>query len=56
MESKSIHIGVNVILKKDDKILLGKRINIAGHGMWGVPGGHLEPGESITDGAKRESC
>jgi 8-oxo-dGTP diphosphatase len=47
-------IGVNALLIQDGKILLGKRFKIYGDGTWGVPGGKLDYGESLTDGAKRE--
>ncbi len=40
-------IGVGVIIKNDGKILLGKRIGSHGAGTWGLPGGHLEPGEEV---------
>jgi len=47
-------IGVAVIVVKENKILLGKRLNSHGSGTWALPGGHLEYGESIEDCAKRE--
>ena len=44
-----------VLVKCGDKILLCKR-NSKGlyPGMWSLPGGHLEKGESTMDCAKRE--
>ncbi|MFF4499932.1 NUDIX domain-containing protein [Streptomyces sp. NPDC001401] len=30
------------------------RSNVFGHGTWGLPGGHLEVGESLTGAACRE--
>jgi 8-oxo-dGTP diphosphatase len=47
-------IGVAVIVMKNGKVLLGKRINSHGSGTWAFPGGHLEFNESIEDCAKRE--
>lgn len=47
-------VGVGAIVKKDGKVLLGKRINTHGEGAWCFPGGHLEYFESIFDCAKRE--
>ncbi len=47
-------VGVAVIIIKDKKVLLGKRINSLGAGTWALPGGHLEFNESIEDCAKRE--
>lgn len=47
-------IGVGVIIKKDGKVLTGKRKNAHGNGGWSFPGGHLEMWESVEDCAKRE--
>jgi 8-oxo-dGTP diphosphatase len=47
-------VGVAVIVVKDSKVLLGKRMNSHGSGTWQFPGGHLEFGEPIKDCAKRE--
>lgn len=54
MSEQTIKVGVAVVVKRDGKILLGKRLNVAGSGSWGLPGGHLEYGESLTAAAKRE--
>lgn len=54
MNDKKIKIGCEVFLKKDNSILLGKRRNCYGEGTWGLPGGHLEYGESVIDCIKRE--
>lgn len=54
MAKKSIGVGVVVVVKNGDKILLGKRLVRVGFGQWGLPGGHLEYGESIAAGARRE--
>jgi len=48
------HVGINIFVIKNDKILLGKRKGIFGAGTWGLPGGHLEPDESMKDAARRE--
>jgi len=47
-------IGVGVIVKRGNKILLGKRKGAHGEGTWCFPGGHLEFKERIGDCAKRE--
>ena len=53
MEKRPL-IGVAAIVIKDNKVLLGKRINSHGAGTWQFPGGHLEFNESIESCAKRE--
>ncbi len=49
-----INIGCNGLIIKDNKLLLGLRKNCYGAGTYGLPGGHLEYGEKLVDGAKRE--
>lgn len=47
-------VGVAIIVKKDDKILLGYRKSELGKNTWGLPGGKLEFGEELIDCAIRE--
>lgn len=47
-------VGVNVLVIRDGKILLGKRKSSYHDGEWGVPGGHLEEGERMLECAERE--
>ena len=47
-------IGVGVCLIKDNKVLMGKRLNSHGQGQWAFPGGHLEFGETLLECAQRE--
>jgi len=53
-DKKRPRVGVGVIVIKDDKILLGKRLGSHGEGSWSFPGGHLEFGENVIDCALRE--
>ncbi len=47
-------VGVAVIVRRENHILLGKRKNSHGKGTWAFPGGHLEYGENIKQCAVRE--
>ncbi|VAV93957.1 hypothetical protein MNBD_ALPHA08-1485 [hydrothermal vent metagenome] len=46
--------GVSMCVVKDDKVLLAKRANPNGYGLWSFPGGHVEQGEALRDAALRE--
>ena len=46
--------GVSMCVVKDDKVLLAKRGNPNGYGLWSFPGGHVEHGEALRDAALRE--
>ncbi len=54
MQEKIPKVGVGAIIKKGNKILLGKRMGSHGAGTWALPGGHLEFGETSFTCAKRE--
>jgi len=43
-----------IIIDDADRILLIKRGHPPGMGLWSIPGGRLEPGESDADGVRRE--
>ena len=47
-------VGVGVIVKRGDQVLLLRRRNTHGSGTWSVPGGHLDFGESPEQCASRE--
>jgi 8-oxo-dGTP diphosphatase len=47
-------IGIQVVIEKNSHILLGLRKKLYGFNTWGLPGGHLEFGESFEDAAIRE--
>lgn len=48
-------VGVGLIIRREGKVLLGKRINSHGAETWSPPGGHLEFMETIKDCAVREA-
>ncbi len=54
MVDRRPHLGVAVIIRKGNTILLGKRKNAHGEGTWATPGGHLEFGETFEQCAIRE--
>ncbi|MFB9621699.1 NUDIX hydrolase [Nonomuraea helvata] len=43
-----------IIFDASDRLLLVKRGRPPGVGLWSIPGGRLEPGESDADGLRRE--
>jgi len=49
-----IHVASLAILSKGDKVLLGKRLAGPKTGYYGLPGGHIEFGETNLDACKRE--
>ncbi|GAG21515.1 unnamed protein product [marine sediment metagenome] len=53
--SKRPAIGVGIIIKRDEEVLLLKRKYVHGDGSWSTPGGHLEFGESPEECAIREA-
>ena len=48
------HVGINIFVVKNKRLLLGERKNIYGAGAWGLPGGHLETDEAMEKAAARE--
>lgn len=45
---------VGGVLKKDNKYLLVQEAQEKCRGKWNIPAGHLDPNETIFEGAKRE--
>lgn len=54
MDGLYTKVAVEIIVTKDKKILLGKRLVKVGYGEWALPAGHLEYGEHIEAAARRE--
>ena len=46
---------VGTVIEKDGKYLLVQEAQASCRGKWNLPAGHLDPRESIFDGAKREA-
>lgn len=49
-----VRVGVQAVIRDGDHVLLGLRAGGFGRGTWGLPGGHIEPGETILAAAARE--
>ncbi len=49
------HIGVGIMLIRDNHLLLVKRKYNPDAGYWSIPGGHLDLGEKIQKAAEREA-
>ena len=50
-----VRVGVGVLIWKDEKILMMRRLGSHGQGTWSAPGGHLEFGEDPFECARRET-
>ncbi|MEM2321289.1 MAG: NUDIX hydrolase [Candidatus Bathyarchaeia archaeon] len=47
-------VGVGAVVHANGRFLLIRRANEPGKGLWSIPGGLVEVGESIRDAVKRE--
>ena len=47
-------VGVGALVLRGDRILLIKRAAPPSRGLWSIPGGHVELGESVLETAVRE--
>ncbi len=54
MNQQVPRVGIGIFVFKEGKFIMGCRKGAHGEGTWSVPGGHLEFGETIIEGAKRE--
>lgn len=48
-------VGVGVVVVRDGAILLVQRGKQPGYGLWAVPGGRVELGETAREAARREA-
>lgn len=49
-----MQIVAGCVLEKDSKYLLVQEKKSKAYGLWGLPAGHVEPGETIEQAAVRE--
>ena len=45
--------GVAAVVWRDGRLLIGLRAGVHGRGTWGLPGGRMDPGETIDQTAVR---
>ena len=48
-------VAVGAVVFKKDKVLLVKRDNPPGKGLWAIPGGRVRLGETLQEAAERET-
>ena len=50
-------IAAHLLVMRGDELLFGRRVNTGfSDGMWHLPAGHLDAGESVTAAAIREAA
>ncbi len=54
MPPSRVQVGVSAMVVRDGRLLLVLRARGVAAGTWSIPGGHLEPGERITEAIARE--
>jgi 8-oxo-dGTP diphosphatase len=55
MENRMPMVGVGIIIRRGEQVLLLHRHHAHGAGTWSPPGGHLEFGETPEECARRET-
>ncbi|MFF2658176.1 NUDIX domain-containing protein [Kitasatospora sp. NPDC058032] len=55
-EPPALVVGVHLVLLDENTVLLGRRHNTAyANGLWHLPAGHMEPGETVPRSMTREA-
>ncbi|MEE1786982.1 NUDIX domain-containing protein [Streptomyces sp. SP17BM10] len=55
-EPPTLIVGVHLVLLDEGLVLLGRRRNTGyANGLWHVPAGHMQPGETVTRSMTREA-
>jgi 8-oxo-dGTP diphosphatase len=54
MTESFVRVGVAVVVRRNGRLLMGLRRGSHGAGTWSVPGGSLQPGETVAQCAARE--
>ena len=52
---EDIRVHVSVVLRREGRWLLVREGKEGSRDRWNLPGGHLEPGETFTEGIRREA-
>lgn len=55
MQEDRPKVGLGVVIVREGKVLIGRRIGAHGANTWTIPGGHVEFGESWEACARRET-
>ena len=55
LQSQKFHLGIYVVIENEGRILLVKKTRGPYSGMWDLPGGKPQHGESISQTLKRET-
>ncbi len=54
MSATGPRLAVGAVVVADDELLMVRRGHDPGSGEWSIPGGHVEPGETMAEAVVRE--